>query len=72
MSGWDVPHLMSAGDVAERIRVKPRTVANLRRSGKLKAVLVGKSYMFDPVDVIAFIEHQKGEGNASASSDSRG
>ena len=68
MTGWEVPHLMSAKEVAERIRVKPSTVANLRRNGKLQGVLIGKAFMFDPADVLAFIERQKEEKYAAPAS----
>ena len=39
--------LITANDVADRLRVTPQTVRRLAREGKLPAVRVGRTYRFD-------------------------
>lgn len=55
---WNVPHLMSADDVAEHLGVTAQTVH------------IGKIIMYDPADIRAFITNNK-EGGANADADTR-
>lgn len=51
--------LLTAEQVCEQFGVpSPRTVRTMRQQG-LAAVRLGKSYLFDPQDVEAFIEAKK-------------
>ena len=74
MTGWDVPHLMSADDVGQCLGVTGQTVHRIRRRGHLPGVPVGKFIMYDPSDVRAFIENQKtgGHDGHAAPSDTGG
>ena len=51
--------LLGYEEVAELLTITPRSVFNLRRSGQLRALKIGKLVKFDPVDVRAFIEASK-------------
>lgn len=67
---WNVPHLMSADDVAEHLGVTAQTVHRMRRRGKFKGVRIGKAIMYDPSDIREFITNNK-EGEANADADTR-
>jgi excisionase family DNA binding protein len=51
-----LPQYLTANEVAERLKVHPKTVLGWIRSGELKAVRVGKSWRLLEPDVLAFIE----------------
>jgi hypothetical protein len=40
-----------------------KTMFNLRRAGELRGVKIGSRTMYDPADLRAFVEHQKGAGD---------
>ena len=65
---WNVPHLMSADDVAEHLGVTAQAVHRMRRRGKFKGVHIGKTVMYDPSDIREFITNKK-EGGANADAD---
>ena len=67
---WNVPHLMSADDVAEHLGVTAQTVHRMRRRGEFKGVHIGKTVMYDPTDIREFITNNK-EGEANADADTR-
>lgn len=55
-SGWlGVEGLLSAEQVGELLHVTPKVVGNLRRTGQLEAVLIGRTHRFEPDAVRAFI-----------------
>ena len=56
---WNVPHLMSADDVAEHLGVTAQTVHRMRRRGEFKGVHIGKIIMYDPADIREFITDNK-------------
>ncbi len=56
---WNVPHLMSADDVAELLGVIAQTVHRMRRRGIFKGVHIGKTVMYDPSDIREFITNNK-------------
>ena len=51
-----LPRYLTANEVAERLRVHPKTVLGWIRNGELKAVRVGKSWQLLEPDVLAFVE----------------
>lgn len=51
-----LPQYLTANEVAERLKMHPKTVLAWIRSGELKAVRVGKSWRLLEADVLAFIE----------------
>jgi excisionase family DNA binding protein len=51
-----LPQYLTANEVAERLKVHPKTVLGWIRSGELKAVRVGKSWRLLEPDVLAFVE----------------
>ena len=67
---WNVPHLMSADDVAERLGVTAQTVHRMRRRGEFNGVHIGKVVMYDPTDIREFITNNK-EGGTHADADTR-
>jgi excisionase family DNA binding protein len=50
------PELLTPEEVAERLKLKTRTVLRLVREGKLSAVRIGRLYRFRPADLRSFIE----------------
>ena len=51
-----LPQYLTVPEVAERLKVHPKTVLGWIRSGELKAVRVGKSWRLLEPDVLAFVE----------------
>jgi excisionase family DNA binding protein len=51
-----LPQYLTVPEVAERLKVHPKTVLLWIRRGELKAVRVGKSWRLLEPDVLAFIE----------------
>ena len=47
--------LLKKSEVAERLRVHPRTVAAYVRRGDLRAIRVGNAYRFDEAEVEAYL-----------------
>lgn len=56
LEGREAPELLTPEEVADRLKLKVRTVLRLVREGKLLAVRVGRLYRFRPSDLRAFIE----------------
>jgi excisionase family DNA binding protein len=52
----EAPELLTPEEVAERLKLKTRTVLRLVREGKLSAVRIGRLYRFRPADLRSFIE----------------
>ena len=52
--------LLTYPEVAKLLHVTDRTVWQLVKDGKLRAVRFGRSVRVDPVDLRAFIEQAKG------------
>lgn len=50
--------LLTAGEVADLLRVSTMTVYRLIRAGELPAVRVGRSYRVRQVDLDAYLEAQ--------------
>lgn len=61
MSGWvGLDELLTAEEVAEVLRVPSvKTVAALRKAGRLKSVKVGRTFRFDRRDVQDFIDRNR-------------
>lgn len=51
--------LLTAPEVADRLRVTIRTLQRLEVDGELVAVRIGRSVRYRPEDVEAFIETQR-------------
>lgn len=51
-------HLLTAGEVAERLRVSTMTIYRLIRRGELPAVRVGRNYRVRTRDLDAFLDAQ--------------
>jgi excisionase family DNA binding protein len=47
---------LTTGEVAARLRVKPRTVRWLIRSQQLTAQRIGEEYLIEKSDLVAFID----------------
>lgn len=62
MTGWvGLERLLTADEVAEVLAAtSTRTVDELRRSGALRAVRVGRVWRFHPDDVKAFVDELRG------------
>jgi excisionase family DNA binding protein len=59
--------LLTAGDVAERLELHPRTVLRLAREGRLRRVKLGhRTVRFVPEDVEAYIEGERQQQDAPA------
>lgn len=58
---WNVPQLMTADEVSERLLVSRQGLDRLRRAGRIKAVLVGRNYRYAPEDVREFIDQQRNQ-----------
>lgn len=56
---WDVPHLMTGEEVAERLGVAPSALGRLRRERGLVGVLIGREYRYHPDDVRDWIDRQR-------------
>lgn len=52
-------NLLTTGEVAERLRLKPATIRSLVRSGNLSAIKIGTEYRFDESDLSSFIDHNR-------------
>ncbi len=51
--------LLSIEDVAARLKIKPRTVLEWLRTGKLAGYKMGRIWRVDPADVDAFLAQHK-------------
>lgn len=51
-------HMLTAAEVAERLRVSTMTVYRLIRGGELPAVRVGRNYRVRRADLEAYLESQ--------------
>ena len=54
------PALITVREIAEQLRVSPRTVYRLCRSGQLPAIKVGKEWRIDRADLDRFLARKKG------------
>jgi len=54
--------LLTVGEVAEGLRLSPRTVHRLASEGELARVRVGRSVRVDSRDVDAFVERHREQG----------
>ncbi|MFQ5922338.1 MAG: helix-turn-helix domain-containing protein [Anaerolineales bacterium] len=54
------PALITVREIAEQLRVSPRTVYRLCRSGQLPAIKVGKEWRIDRADLEQFLTKKKG------------
>ena len=52
--------MLTANEVAERLRVSKQTITVLVRKGELKAVRVGNLLRFEESDIEEFIDRAKG------------
>jgi len=52
--------LLSAAEVAQRLGMDRRHVANLAKRGKIPAQLIGRSYVFRPEDIERYQPHTGG------------
>lgn len=50
-------HLLTVGQVAERLQVSPRTVWRLIHDGRLPAVRIGRAVRLHPNAIAALIKH---------------
>ncbi len=55
----DESHLLTLGDVAEYLRVSPRTVRRLVSRHRLPCVRLGRVLRFSPADLLRFVEARK-------------
>lgn len=62
MTGWvGLERLLTADEVAEVLAAtSTRTVDELRRTGALRAVRIGRSWRFHPDDVKALVDELRG------------
>lgn len=51
--------LLTAAEVAERLRVSTMTVYRLIRSGELPAVRVGRNYRVRSDDLLSYLDRQR-------------
>lgn len=51
--------LLTASEVAERLRVSTMTVYRLIRSGELPAVRVGRNYRVRSDDLLSYLDRQR-------------
>ncbi len=62
--------LLTRDEVAARLKLSPRTVAEYVRRGELRGRLIGRRWRFREEDVAAFLEELPGEwavtGNGNA------
>ncbi|MDZ4042536.1 MAG: helix-turn-helix domain-containing protein [Eubacteriales bacterium] len=56
--------LLTPEEVAERLKVKPRTVGEWLRSGMLTGVKIGGIWRVKEEDLEAFIEERRGPGRS--------
>lgn len=61
--------LLTAAEVADRLRVSTMTVYRLIRSGELPAVRVGRNYRVREADLAAYLEAQIVEPGTAAVDD---
>ncbi len=52
--------LLTASEVATRLRVSRAYVYSVAREGRLRCITFGKAVRFDPRDVQAFLDHNRG------------
>ena len=60
--------LITANEVAVRLRVTPQTVRRLAREGKLPVVRVGRTYRFDWAKVWATVQQGPDSNNEEGAS----
>lgn len=61
LSAVKVTDLMTTKDVAEVLHTSGARVDELRRSGRLNAVKIGKGYIFDRKEVVEMIRKEIGQ-----------
>ena len=54
-----IPNLMDVNDVAEALRVSPHTVRRWASQNKLRRVKLGSRTLFEPDDVVKFLQKAK-------------
>ena len=62
----EAPRLLSAEQVADRLSINVHTVYRLARQGELVTTRIGARRLFDPADVIAFVERSKANAGEDA------
>lgn len=56
------PRYLEVSHIAHRLSVSPEYVLRHIRSGKLKAIRLGKRYRIDPIDLETFLQAQQVQG----------
>ncbi len=59
-----IPKLMDVNDVAEALRVSPHTVRRWASQNKLRRVKLGSRTLFEPDDVVKFLQKAKRDPEA--------
>ena len=54
------PLLLDARETARVLSISPRTLARLTAAGSIPCVRIGHRVLFDPRDLTAWIDRQKG------------
>jgi excisionase family DNA binding protein len=58
-NGHELPAFLSTDEVLTYLKITPRTIYRLIRSGELPAVRIGRQWRFRRTDLDAWVERQR-------------